>query len=79
MYRHLRTLGIGLLLGLSGILIYALPVGSAWEEDTGLEMLFKLRGQRPAPSDVVVVAISDDTGPQLGFDNEDAEIIAKGL
>ena len=70
MRRHLQTLGIGLLVGLSGILFSALPVGFAWEEDAGLGVLFKLRGQRPAPSDVVIVAINDDTGPQLGLSNE---------
>ncbi len=70
MRRHLQTLGIGLLVGMSGILFSALPVGFAWEEDAGLGVLFKLRGQRPAPSDVVIVAINDDTGPQLGLSNE---------
>lgn len=31
-------------------------------------MLFNLRGPQQAPDEVVVVAISDDTGPRLGFD-----------
>ena len=68
MRHHIHTLGLGLLIGALGVLGYTLPIGSAWEEDSGLSMLFALRGAKSAPDGVVVVAISDDSGPQLGFD-----------
>jgi adenylate cyclase len=68
MRRHIHTLGLGLLIGALGVLAHTLPFGSAWEEESGLSMLFTLRGAKPAPDGVMVVAISDDSGPQLGFD-----------
>lgn len=68
MRRHIHTLGLGLLIGALGVLTHTLPGGSAWEEDSGLSVLFNLRGPQQAPDEVVVVAISDDTGPRLGFD-----------
>lgn len=70
MRRYLLTVAVGLLIGLSGVLIYLLPFGYAWEEDFGLGVLFKIRGQRPAPAEVAVIAISDKTGPQLGYGND---------
>ncbi len=68
MRRHVHTVGLGLLIGALGVLTHALPVGSAWEEDSGLSVLFALRGAKPVPETVVVIAIGDDTGPALGFE-----------
>ena len=42
------------------------------EENTGLGLLFKLRGARPAPSDVVVISIDRESSEQLDLpDNPD--------
>jgi adenylate cyclase len=68
--RSLRSLGLGLLIGLLGVLICLHPATSGWEEGIGLGTLFKLRGARPAPSDVAIVSINGDTGAQLGLGEE---------
>jgi serine phosphatase RsbU (regulator of sigma subunit) len=39
------------------------------EEDSGLGLLFKLRGPRKAPSDVVVVSIDKQSSDELGLHN----------
>ncbi|MGH8718709.1 MAG: CHASE2 domain-containing protein [Burkholderiales bacterium] len=46
------------------------PLGAHLEEDTALNWLFKLRGSREAPTEVVVVAIDKESAEQLGFPNE---------
>ncbi|MDJ0806643.1 MAG: adenylate/guanylate cyclase domain-containing protein [Gammaproteobacteria bacterium] len=70
MRRTFQALLIGLLIGFCGIGVYALPFGFAWEEDLGLGMLFKLRGERQAPDGVAIVSINDRTGPRLRVSNE---------
>ena len=37
-----------------------MPFGFDLEENVGLDILFKLRGARPAPYDVVIVSIDKD-------------------
>ena len=69
-YKLLCSLGLGLLIGLLGSLISLLPVTSGWEEGVGLGLLFNLRGQRPAPEEVVIVTINGETGAQLGLGEE---------
>lgn len=48
-----------------GVLICISPLRKSLEEGLGLELLFKLRGARPAPGDVVVVAIDRPTIERL--------------
>ncbi len=74
MRRFLHTIGLGLAISLVAGLIYMFPGGMAWEEDTGLSVLFKLRGQRPAPDDVLIVALDNNTGRQLGLDRETQDL-----
>ncbi|MET0027719.1 MAG: adenylate/guanylate cyclase domain-containing protein [Candidatus Thiodiazotropha sp.] len=64
------TLALGLMIGLLGIAINHLPGTATWEEQVGLDLLFKLRGQRPPPQDVAIVAINGKTSPQLGLGEE---------
>lgn len=64
------SLGFGLLIGVIGALSSILPNGAAWEEDTGLGLLFRLRGPLPTPQQVVVVAINGNTARQLGLSDE---------
>ncbi|MEJ2590915.1 MAG: CHASE2 domain-containing protein, partial [Candidatus Thiodiazotropha sp.] len=68
--RSLRSLGLGLLIGLLGALIGLHPATSGWEEGVGLGLLFQLRGQRPAPPDVAIISINGDTASQLGLGEE---------
>jgi adenylate cyclase len=64
------SLGLGLMIGLLGALLGLLPLTAVWEEGVGLGMLFKLRGQLPAPKEVVIVSINGDTAAQLGLGEE---------
>ncbi len=50
--RH-PALGLALL----GMLFLLGPLGARWEEDLGLYLLFQLRGARPAPENIAIVAI----------------------
>jgi adenylate cyclase len=52
---------------LSGLIVTLLPVGSILEEDIGLDILFKLRGARKAPKEVVVVAIDKSSADNLNL------------
>jgi signal transduction histidine kinase len=48
-----------------GLTTSLLPYGYDLEEGIGLGLLFKLRGQRQAPSDVVVIAVDKASADQL--------------
>ena len=69
MVRPVKTLVLGLLLALLGTLAALLPPVAELEEDIGLGSLFKLRGARPAPQDVVVVTIDRQSSNALGLPN----------
>ena len=62
-----RPLGIGALTAAVGILFLLLPLGAALEESVGLSLLFSLRGTRPPPPDVLIVAIDRPAAEALGL------------
>jgi adenylate cyclase len=53
-----------------GIVISLLPFGRILEENFGLNLLFKLRGTRQAPQDVVVVTIDKLSAEKLNLSND---------
>lgn len=57
----------GLLTGILGLILSVLPVGYDLEETHGLDLLFKLRGKRDAPSDVMIVAMDDFSSENLNL------------
>jgi adenylate cyclase len=58
--------------GIVGIIAGLLPLGLSLDENVGLDFLFKMRGEREAPSDVVVVSIDKDSSENLNLpDNPD--------
>jgi len=63
--RFTKALLLGCLVALCGLIVTLLPVGSTLEEDVGLDILFKLRGARKAPNEVVVVAIDKSSADNL--------------
>ncbi|MGH7769943.1 MAG: CHASE2 domain-containing protein, partial [Candidatus Binatia bacterium] len=69
MSRVLKAVPLGLLVGIAGLLISFFPLFHELEEDLGLGLLFKLRGARPAPSDVVVVSIDKESSEHLNVPN----------
>lgn len=69
-YQFRSALILGLSIGILGALISLLPIGATWEEDFGLGLLFKLRGQRPAPQNTEIISINGETAAQLGLGEE---------
>lgn len=64
--RPFKALVLGSLLATAGLLLSFPPTELDLEESFGLPVLFKLRGPRPAPADVVVVAIDKESAQALG-------------
>jgi len=72
MTRQAKALLLGILTGLFGVVVSSLPVMHALEESTGLDLLFKLRGTRPPPEDVVVLSIDKLSAQKLGLPDDPA-------
>ena len=53
-------------MALLGVVIALTPLGVTLEENFGLDTLFKFRGERPPPADVVVVAIDKASTDAMG-------------
>ena len=63
---------LGILTGTIGVIASVLPLGLDLDETVGLDVLFRLRGERPAPPDVVVVSIDKESCECLNLpDNPD--------
>ncbi len=69
MSRLFKALILGLIIGVVGLLVSPFRFALDLEENTGLGLLFKLRGTRPAPIDVVIVSIEKDSSEHLGLPN----------
>jgi adenylate cyclase len=65
MSRRSKAVCAGLGIGLLGLVVSVTSFGVALEENIGLHLLFKLRGAREAPPDVVVVATESASENQL--------------
>ena len=55
----------GLVVGAFGLVISLTPIGASLEENLGLYFLFKLRGERRAPSDVVIISMDKASAKRL--------------
>lgn len=55
----------GLAVGFLGLLTAGTPFGTGLEESIGLHMLFKLRGAREVPADVVIVSMDKKSADHL--------------
>jgi len=71
-FRHLWVKGLilGLLIALAGIVLASTSAGRWMEEEVALTWLFKLRGVRSAPPEVVVISIDRTSSEQLGLSNK---------
>ena len=58
----------GFLTGIFGLVL--IPFTCELEENLGLDFLFKLRGERAPPSDVVVVTLDKDSATSLNLPPE---------
>jgi CHASE2 domain-containing sensor protein len=70
--RLVRALFLGCLVAIVGIVICPFRFALDLEENTGLGLLFALRGKRPAPTDIVIVSIDKESADKLDIpDNPD--------
>lgn len=65
MSRLAKAAILGLLTGLLGLLVSFIPFGLDLEEDVGLGLLFKLRGVRQPPPEVIIVGIDKVSADHL--------------
>jgi len=67
-----KAIVLGFLVGVVGLIVSPFRFSLDVEENTGLGLLFKLRGAGKGPGDAVVVSIDRESSEQLGFpDNPD--------
>ena len=57
----------GLVISFSGLLLSLLPFGLSLEQSVGLHLLFKMRGIRKVPSDLIIVSIDKDSSERLSI------------
>jgi len=57
MARWSKAIIVGLIIGILGMIASLLPGGFALEENLGLKLLFRLRGEKKPPSDVIIVSL----------------------
>ena len=70
--RLYKVMLLGLVVGIAGLVISRFHFVAGFEENAGLGLLFKLRGVKKVPSDVVVVSIDKESSEQLNIpDNPD--------
>jgi len=69
MSRLFKAIILGFLIGIMGLLISPFRFALDIEENAGLGLLFKLRGVRPAPSDVVIISIERGSSENLSLPN----------
>ena len=65
MSRWSKAVALGILTGVVGLVISLSPLGVDLEENVGLDILFKLRGTRQPPAEVIVVSIGRDSAVHL--------------
>jgi len=70
MSRLSKGIILGLLTGIIGLVIGLVPFGLDIEENVGLDVLFKLRGPRQAPSDVVIVNVDKVSADNLNLPDD---------
>lgn len=67
-----KALGWGVAVGLVGLVFSFTQIARGFEEDLGLDLLFKLRGVQQPPQEAVVVSIDRDSAENLKIpDNPD--------
>ncbi len=65
-----KAITLGIVTGIVGLIVSLLPIGPSVEEDVGLEWLFKLRGVREPPPDVLIVSIDKTSADTFNLPNK---------
>jgi len=60
-----RTAVASMVVGVFGMVISLAPLGMELEENIGLHLLFKIRGKRKAPSDVIIITLDKASADRL--------------
>ncbi|MGH8547924.1 MAG: CHASE2 domain-containing protein [Methylococcales bacterium] len=61
-------LRLGLVTALTGLVLSLIPAVADLEKDLGLAWMFGLRGPRPAPAEVVIISIDNESSRELGLE-----------
>lgn len=68
----IKSVIMGCLTGMVGLIVSILPFGPDLEKNVGLGLLFKVRGAKQAPSDAVVISIDKESSEHFNVsDNPD--------
>ncbi len=65
--RYCFAVAAGCLVGMLGLVVILTPLGLWLEQEVGLDILFHLRGPRPVPPCVVIVALNEESAESLGL------------
>jgi adenylate cyclase len=67
MHRLLKVAAAGLVVGIIGVIMSITPYGKELEENAGLHLLFKMRGVRRAPPEVIVITLDKSSADHLSL------------
>jgi adenylate cyclase len=67
MSRLTKAVVLGIVTGITGVLLSLIPLAGDLEENLGLHILFKLRGAQKAPSDIVVISMDRTSADALNL------------
>ena len=62
---------LGIAVGILGGVASCVSFGMSLEEEVGLEILYRLRGQRPPPPEVVVISIDKESSDRLNLSGKE--------
>ena len=67
MSRLTKAVVLGIVTGITGVLISLIPLAGDLEENLGLHILFKLRGVRQPPADIIVISMNRTSADVLNL------------
>ena len=70
MSRLHKAVVVGLFTGILGLVISLAPIGLNLEEALGLDLLFKLRGQKEVPAEIIIVTMDKISSDNLKLPDE---------
>jgi adenylate cyclase len=70
MSRLHKAVVVGLFTGILGLVISLSPIGLNLEEALGLDLLFKLRGQKEVPAEIIIVTMDKISSDNLKLPDE---------
>ncbi|MEK7306106.1 MAG: ATP-binding protein [Nitrospirota bacterium] len=62
-----KTVILGFITGIFGVLVSLMPFGNNLEEEVGLGLLYSLRGKREPPPEVIVISLDKESADNLNL------------